>query len=271
MTTKHSVALIGAGAMGGALFRAWLDKGAIDEKGSAVFDPAANEEIKTLSERHGVALNPAIGVAAPEALVLAVKPQIANDVLPAFAPLARDAVVVSVMAGRSLASVAKALGGAPRVARAMPNLPAAVGRGVTGVYAPAAFSDGERALVTALMAATGDAIWVEAETQIDFVTAISGSGPAYFLLLVEALEEAGASLGLSKNIAERLARATLTGAGALADADARSAADMRRAVTSPKGTTEAALKIFDGENHALRELVKDATAAAARRARALTD
>lgn len=268
---KPSVALIGAGAMGGAMVRGWLEAGSVDISGSAIFDPAPPQEMADLCDAHGLALNPDVSAIAPDVLVCAVKPQAAAKALPSYAPLARDAVVVSVMAGKSVEAVSTMLGGAARIVRAMPNLPAAIGRGVSGLYANEAVSAPERDMIERLMRATGEAVWVDAESAIDAVTAISGSGPAYFFLLTEALAEAGEALGLSKEAAAKLARATCAGAGALLEADARAAAEMRRAVTSPGGTTEAALGVLDGDDKAVRKLMKEAAAAAARRAGELTD
>lgn len=269
--SKPSVALIGAGAMGGAMFKGWLEAGSIDVSRSAVFDPAPPDEIAQLCRQHGIALNPEISKAAVDALICAVKPQAAEKALPAYAPLAKDAFVVSVMAGKSVANIAMALGGAKRVVRAMPNLPAAIGCGVSGLYANDAVNASDRAMIERLMSAVGETVWVDSESDIDAVTAISGSGPAYYFLLTEALAEAGEALGLSKDAAAKLARATCAGAGALLSEDNRSAADMRRAVTSPGGTTEAALSVLDGEETPLRKLIKDAVLKAARRAKELTD
>lgn len=270
MNDKPAVALIGAGAMGGALLKGWLSAATIDAARSAVFDPGVSEEIKALCARAGVRVNPAVE-AGFDAVVVAIKPQKAAEALPAYGALARDAVVISVMAGKSIASVAKALGGAAHVARTMPNLPAAIGRGVSGLYAPEAIDRSGRDLVEKLMRAAGEVVWVRTEADIDSVTAVSGSGPAYFFLLSEALAEAGEAIGLDKDAAAALARATLAGAGTLIAAETRSPAEMRKAVTSPGGTTEAALSVFDGDDHALRALVKNAVAAAAKRAGELTD
>jgi len=271
MTEKPSVALIGAGAMGGALLRGWLAGGVIAPARSAVFDPGASDEIKSLCTAHGVTLNAPVEDVRADAVVVAIKPQMVSEALGRFAGLANVAVVISVMAGKSVASVSAALGGAKKVARAMPNLPAAIGKGITGLYASSAVDDAGRALIEGLMSAAGEMVWVAKEEAIDFVTAVSGSGPAYYFLLTEALAEAGEELGLSKDAAAKLARATLTGAGALMEKEARSPAEMRRAVTSPGGTTEAALNIFDGDEKALRELVGKAVRAAAKRAGELTD
>ncbi len=268
MKGELSVGLVGAGAMGGALLRGWIRDGVINAKASAVFDPAPAPEIASLIREAGLATNPPREPSDLDALVVAVKPQIANEALPAVAPLGADAVVISVMAGRSAASVRQALGGASKIVRAMPNLPAAIGAGVSGLYAEAALGSQERRVAERLMRAVGETVWVESEAALDLVTAVSGSGPAYYFLLTEALAEAGAALGLTRDAAEGLARATAAGAGALLAKDPRSAAELRGAVTSPGGTTAAALKVFD--DGGLRVLVREAVAAAAKRAGDLT-
>ncbi len=260
--------------MGGALLRGWLAGDVIAPSRSAVFDPAIGGEMKSLCASHGVALNPPLDdaiKAGVDAVVIAVKPQMASDVLGRFTELASQAVVISVMAGKSVAGISAALGGAVKIARAMPNLPVAIGKGMTGLYAPEAVDDAGRELVEVLMRAAGETVWVNAEAEIDLVTAISGSGPAYYFLLTEALIEAGEALGLSKDVAAKLARATFIGAGALMDAETRSPAQMRHSVTSPGGTTEAALNILDGDVKALGRLVDEAVRAAAARARDLSD
>jgi pyrroline-5-carboxylate reductase len=269
---RISVGLIGAGAMGGALLRGWLEQGVIDARGSAVFDPELDDTTTALASRYGFALNPDIFSSGGrfDALVVAVKPQIATTVLAPFAPIAEDGLVVSVMAGASIKTVRQAIGGSARVARVMPNLPSAIGKGVSGLFAPAAIGADQRGIIEALMRAVGDAVWVDSEQAIDFVTAVSGSGPAYFFLLVEALAEAGTAIGLAPAAAERLARATLIGAGALIEQETRSAAQMRKAVTSPGGTTDAALGVLAGDEKKLRALMKSAVAAAAKRAGELT-
>ena len=269
MTNKPSVALIGAGAMGGALLKGWIADGAVDPARSAVFDPSVRDDIQALCKAHGVSVN--AGAGSFDAVVLAVKPQAAATVLPSYDAIARDALVISVMAGKSIASISSLLGDAPRVARVMPNLPAALGKGVCGLYAPQSVDAKGRAMIEALMRAAGGVVWVRTEQEIDFVTAVSGSGPAYFFLLTDALADAGDALGLDPDAAAALARATLSGSGALIEAETRTPAEMRRAVTSPGGTTEAALKVFDGDDKAMRDMVRKAVAAAARRAGELTD
>lgn len=268
MNDKPSVALVGAGAMGGALLKGWLGAGVIDAKRSAVFDPGVGDAIITLCAGAGVAVNP--DAEQFDAMVIAIKPQAAEKVLPAYAALASQAVVISVMAGTSVQALSRVLGGPPRLARAMPNLPAAIGKGVSGVYASDVVDADGRAMIESLMRAAGEVVWVKSEKHIDAVTAVSGSGPAYFFLLTEAMAQAGEALGLEPQAAAQLARATLSGAGALVDVETRTPLEMRRAVTSPGGTTEAALGVLDGEDEAFRRLIKEALAAAANRAEALT-
>jgi pyrroline-5-carboxylate reductase len=270
MWKKISVALIGAGSMGGALLRGWLDKNVIDCAASAVFDPAPAPWLPDASARHGLKLNPQIDASRYDAVVIAVKPQMAANVLPEFSSLAADTLAISVMAGKALAGVTAALSGARKIVRAMPNLPAAVGAGVTAIYAPDHIDARDRDVSETLMRAVGDVIWVDDEAAIDAVTAISGSGPAYFFLLGEALAEAALALGLSEGASTRLARATLTGAGAYAAHDARTLAELRKAVTSQGGTTQAALKVLDGDSAALRALIRKAAEAARDRAAEMT-
>lgn len=269
MSDEISVVLVGAGAIGGALLKGWLDAGTIDPARSAVFDPNVKGDMADLCATKGVAVNKGGGPF--DAMIVAVKPQAAADILPHYGGFAKDAIVISVMAGKSVAAIQKMLGGAPRVARIMPNLPAAIGRGASGLFAPETIDAKGRDLIESLMRAAGENVWVGSEQEIDFVTAVSGSGPAYYFLLTEALADAGAELGLDREAAAALARATLAGAGAMMDADARSPAEMRKAVTSPGGTTEAALKVFDGDDAAMRKLVEKAVKAAAKRAGELTD
>lgn len=270
MLETLSVALIGAGTMGRALLRGWLEYGVIDAARSIAFDPVADEETTRLCSKHGLALHQAATEMAPDVVVIAIKPQMAAKALPAYAALAANALVISIMAGQSVASIGKALGDRSRIIRAMPNLPAAVGAGISGLFAGPGVSDDDKARADALMRAAGEVVWVDTEEQIDFVTAVSGSGPAYVFLLTEALEEAGAELGLAPDIAARLARSAAIGAGALLKSDMRTAHDLRVAVTSPKGTTEAALAVLDGDDQLLRALMTKAVTVAARRAGELT-
>lgn len=257
--------------MGGALLRGWMASQSIDAAASAVIDPAADASLKKLGRDAMLAVNPPIGELSVDVVIFAVKPQSASSVLPAYARLARSALVISVMAGTSLRTLSRALADAPRIARAMPNLPASAGAGVTGLYASPTVNASARETIDGLLSAVGETVWVDSEEAIDWVTAVSGSGPAYYFLLTEALAEAGAALGLERAAAEKLARVTATGSGALLASDPRTPAQMRKAVTSPGGTTAAALGILDGDEKTLRTVMKDAVAAAALRARQLTD
>ena len=265
MTRTISVALVGAGAMGGALLKGWLEKGDIDAERSSIFDPNPGPAVEALVRAHRLDLNPPPAKARADALVLAIKPQSALTVLPSFAPLASEALAISVMAGVGLETIGRLLG-SRRLCRAMPNLPAQIGKGISGLFAPEGTEPADRALAGRLLAAVGETVFVRSEREIDLVTAVSGSGPAYFFLMAEALAEAGVRAGLDADAAARLARATATGMGALLAADPRPAGDLRRAVTSPGGTTEAALRVLDGAPPALRQLMIEAVAAAARRA-----
>ncbi|MDQ2803112.1 MAG: pyrroline-5-carboxylate reductase, partial [Pseudomonadota bacterium] len=174
---------------------------------------------------------------------------------------------LSIMAGRTLAGLATALPGATLV-RAMPNTPAAIGQGMSVACAGPGVSDAGRSLCDTLLGAVGEVAWVEDEALLDAVTAVSGSGPAYVFLLAELLEQAGTEQGLPPDLARRLARATLFGAGALLAATEEDAAALRQAVTSPGGTTQAALTVLMTEN-AWPVLVSKAVAAAANRSREL--
>ena len=268
MSDKSSVALIGAGSMGGSLLRGWVDADCIDRPRSAIFDPTPSQSILALCKASAIEVNPQ-GPSSFDVVVLAVKPQIAPKVLPSYAAATSNAIVASVIAGLSLETIEGMIDPSAKLARAMPNLPAAVGKGVTGIYARDCVTKDDRAVLDRLLVAVGATVWVKRESDIDLVTAISGSGPAYFFLLAEALEEAGLAMGLTADQSSMLARATLAGAGTLIDQETRSVAEMRKAVTSPGGTTEAALNVFDGDEKILRTLVKQATRAAADRAKAL--
>ncbi len=261
--------LLGAGRMGSAMMRGWLAAGLAAEK-VVVIDPAPSQDAQALINTHGVRLNPPLEEVRPAVLVVAVKPQVLEDVLrtlPGNVAQARP-LVLSIAAGKPVQAFTRMLGEVP-VVRAMPNTPAAVGRGMTGFFASPAVSDAQKALAEALLAVLGDVVEVPREADIDKVTAISGSGPAYVFLLAECLAEAGMALGLEKKTAERLARQTVVGAAALLDAEDTDASALRRAVTSPGGTTEAALKLLMDEQAGLCALMRRATAAAEQRAREL--
>jgi pyrroline-5-carboxylate reductase len=261
--------LVGAGKMGGALLDGWLRLG-LDPAQVAVIEPKPSPDLAALAGR-GLRLNPdARTLRDAAAIVIAVKPQIAAEALPAVAPLiSQSTVVVSIMAGRTLQSLAAALKGATALVRAMPNLPACIGRGIT-VAVPLRVSAAQRELAHRLLSATGIVAWVEDEALLDAVTAVSGSGPAYVFLLTEAMTQAGVSAGLPKDLAEKLARETVAGAGALLDGAKLDAAALRENVTSPGGTTAAALEVLMGAD-GLVPLMQKAVAAATARSRKLAD
>lgn len=259
-----SLILAGAGKMGGAMLAGWLERG-LDPASTTVVDPAPSPAVADLCARRGVRLNPD-GAAPPEVLVLAIKPQGLAEAAAGLDPLiGPETLLVSVLAGKTVADLRARLPRARAVVRAMPNLPASIGRGATGAVAGPGVSAGQREAADALLCATGHVEWLDTEEGIDAVTALSGSGPAYVFLLAEALAEAGAAAGLSPEAAARLARATVVGAAALLDASPAEPGELRRDVTSPGGTTAAALDVLmraDG----LPALMREAVAAAHRRA-----
>jgi pyrroline-5-carboxylate reductase len=262
-----TLVLVGAGKMGSALLEGWLRFG-LAPANVAVIEPQPSPEIAALAKL-GVSLNPgADAFARVAAIVLAVKPQLAADILPGIAPIAgASTVVVSIMAGRTLQSLSQALARGCALVRAMPNTPAAIGRGITVAVARGADA-AQRGLAQRLLAATGKVEWVEDETLLDAVTAVSGSGPAYVFLLAEALEEAGVAAGLPRHLAEILARETVAGAGEMLHRSDLEAGVLRQNVTSPGGTTAAALEVLMGE-HGLSPLMERAVAAATKRSRDL--
>lgn len=262
-----SLTLVGAGRMGAAMLDGWLAAG-LDPRRTTIVEPQPSDAVRGLCAARGIALNPA-DTAAAAVLVVAIKPQGFADVAPALdRMIGPDTLVLSILAGKTVADLKHRLGNARAVVRAMPNLPASIGRGATGAVASPEVTEDQRARVDALLAASGLVAWVGSEDDIDAVTALSGSGPAYVFLLVEVLEAAGVAAGLSPAVAARLARATVSGAGALLDASDLPAAELRRNVTSPGGTTAAALDVLmraDG----MAPLLREAVAAAKRRAGAL--
>jgi pyrroline-5-carboxylate reductase len=262
-----TIVLVGAGKMGSAMLDGWLALG-LSPRNVAVLEPQPTPEVVALAAR-GLRLNPsADALRDVAALVVAVKPQVAPEVTPALAPFVSAAtVVVSIMAGRTLAFLAGALPSAALV-RAMPNTPAAIGRGITVAVANARVSDAQRALVDALLSAVGAVEWVTDEVLMDAVTALSGSGPAYVFLLAETMAQAGAAAGLPPALAATLARATVAGAGELLHRSPLDAATLRQNVTSPGGTTAAALDVLMAKD-GLAPLMRRAIAAATARSREL--
>jgi pyrroline-5-carboxylate reductase len=266
---KNPLALVGAGKMGSALMAGWLDQG-LDPDAALVFDPAPPPEASALLSRAGVAVaeHPRQGQTAA-AIVIAVKPQIIADVLPDLRPLlGPDTVCLSIAAGPTLANLEAGLGPAA-IVRSMPNTPAQVGRGITAAVANPRVQPAQKALVTELLEAVGEVVWVDDEAHIDAVTAVSGSGPAYVFLLAECLAEAGIDAGLPPEVADQLARATVVGAGELLRCSDLPHHQLRENVTSPGGTTAAALEILMSEE-GLGLLMTRAVAAAKKRSQDLS-
>jgi pyrroline-5-carboxylate reductase len=261
-----TIVLAGAGKMGGAMLSGWLARG-LDAKRVAVIEPQPSGEISALATK-GVRLNPSpkqLGSIAT--LVIALKPQTFRETgsaLKSFSGL--STLVVSIMAGTTIASIEAACGGS--VVRAMPNTPAAIGRGITVAVAAKNVSTAQRAVADALLRATGSVEWVDDESLMDAVTAVSGSGPAYIFLLAEELARAGVEAGLPQELATKLARETVAGSGELLHRSDEPSARLRQNVTSPGGTTAAALEVLMGPD-GMQSLLTRAVAAATRRSREL--
>jgi pyrroline-5-carboxylate reductase len=258
--------LVGAGKMGGAMAQGWLDAG-LSASSLTIIEPNPSSEIASLAADRGVALNPHMAAAPPEMLVLAVKPQSVDQVAPQIAALAGErTLVLSIIAGKTIANLLARLPQVRAVVRAMPNTPAAIGRGVTAAFANANVNAEQQRWCERLLGAVGAFFWVDDEGAIDAVTAISGSGPAYVFALTEALAAAAERLGLPAELSMSLARGTVEGAAELMRRESATApAALRRNVTSPGGTTAAALAVLQGRE-GLNELMAKATAAARARA-----
>jgi len=265
---SRTILLVGVGKMGGAMLEGWLALG-LDPKYAAVLEPQPSRELTLLAAR-GLRLNAAASaVGETSAIIIAVKPQLASEIVPTLASyVGAGTVVVSIMAGQTLGFLEQALSQRAALVRAMPNTPAAIGRGITVAVPNLRVSGRQRELVHLLLSATGAVEWIDDEALMDAVTAVSGSGPAYVFLLVEALARAGAAAGLPPDLAARLARATVAGSGELLQRSPLDPASLRQNVTSPGGTTAAALEVLMGPD-GLDELMAKAVAAAAQRSRQL--
>lgn len=259
------VLLVGCGKMGSAMLAGWLEQG-LDPAGIVVVEPM------------DAALPPGIRRVAthdlvprefrPDVVVLATKPQVMAEVVPPYGRFA-DAVFLSIAAGKSLAFFEQALGAGRAIVRAMPNTPAAVGRGITVCVANARVDAARQMACQVLLEAVGEVAWTGDEGLMDAVTAVSGSGPAYVFLLAEAMAAAGEKVGLPPDLAARLARATVAGAGELLRQSPETAARLRENVTSPGGTTAAALAVLMAEGRGMAELLAEGIAAATRRGKEL--
>src|SRR5262245_2659888 len=263
-----TLVLVGAGKMGGALLEGWMRPGRAPAR-AAILEPQPSREIAALAGR-GLRLNPPMNmVGEPAAIVVAVKPQNAAEIMPWLAQAVGGAtMVLSIMAGKTLEFLAEALPESAAIVRSMPNLPASVGYGITVAVPNRQVTAAQRDLAHKLLTATGAVEWVDDEALLDPVTALSGSGPAYVFLLAESLAKAGAAAGLPADLAARLARATVAGSGELLYRSPQAPETLRQSVTSPGGTTAAALDVLMTDE-GLDRLMREAVAAATRRSREL--
>jgi pyrroline-5-carboxylate reductase len=267
--------LIGAGRMGSALLKGWLAQGVAPDR-IFVQEPSLAADVAALIRDAGIGTGtPPVLPAAPAVVVLAVKPQAMDDVLPPLGTLTSpDVLVISIAAGTTIANIARHFAPDTAIVRAMPNTPAAIGRGITALYANGFVLPEQQEACAALLGAVGETVWLANEAQMDAVTALSGSGPAYVFLLAECMANAGEAAGLAPDLAARLARATVSGAGELLYRSDLEPAELRRNVTSPGGTTAAALSVLIGDGQRgdsgpMQELLRKAIEAAARRSREL--
>lgn len=265
----QNLLLVGCGKMGGALLGGWLERG-IRSDAVTVVEPFDTE---VLQQKFGVtAIENVAALDAsyrPDVVAFAVKPQGMGEIVPGYSRFVRpETVFLSIAAGRPIAFFEEHLGGHAAIVRSMPNTPAAVGRGITVACGNTHMSADQRITCQDLLEAVGEVAWVDDENLLDPVTAVSGSGPAYVFLLIETLAEAGVVAGLDPVLAAKLARATVTGSGELAHQSSDPAATLRQNVTSPGGTTAAALDVLMADD-GLQEIMTRAVDAATRRSREL--
>lgn len=265
---RRGLVLLGCGRMGSALLQGWCDTG-LPLDAVHVTDPAPSAWLEGMAAQ-GLHLNEPLPER-PAIAVIAVKPQMIGDALPYLRDLGGgDTLFISIAAGTPIAVFESALGPASPIIRAMPNTPAAVRRGVTALIGNAAVTEPTIELAEYLLEAVGRTVRLESEAQMDAVTAVSGSGPAYVFHLIETLARAGQAEGLSRELALDLARQTVAGSGALAEQSGVDPAQLRINVTSPGGTTAAALDVLMDEETGFPDLMRRAVAAAARRSRELS-
>ncbi|MDE1938122.1 MAG: pyrroline-5-carboxylate reductase [Alphaproteobacteria bacterium] len=263
---SQPILLIGAGHMGSALIRGWIKAGLGP---ITAVEPHPSAHLRKLEGPNLVADLRKIPRERWRACVVALKPQVLRAEAAHLKPVAASGtLMISIAAGTSVGFMAQQWGRKAHIVRAMPNMPGGIDRGITALYAASTATARDRTLAKSLLSAIGQTVWLKRESQIDAATAVSGSGPAYIFALVEAMEAAGVAAGLPRATAAMLARATVTGSGALLDADRRDAAELRRDVATPGGTTEAALKILLGKD-GLEALMTRAVAAAKARAEEL--
>lgn len=269
MSGNRPIVLVGAGNMGGAVLRGWLDN-ALDVSPIFVADPGLSDDMVQLLDAHDISHGSSVpSDAKASVLVLAIKPQMMDRVLPSVLTCVdENTLIVSIAAGTTIAAIkshiAKGL-----VVRAMPNTPAMIGRGITGVMSEDGLSDEGRQLITQLLSVCGPVEWIDDENTIDAVTAVSGSGPAYVFLLAEVMAQAGVKAGLKPELAMRLARETVSGAGELMRRSDDDASTLRQNVTSPGGTTAAALAVLMAEDDGMQNIFDRAILAAKTRSEEL--
>lgn len=261
-----SLILVGAGKMGGALLEGWIRLGIPGER-LTVIDPNASPVLVSMCEQHGIALNPSLSrLGAADVVVLGIKPQMLDSAAATVSQIVDGrTLLISILAGKTISDLRVRLPVVTCVVRCMPNLPASVQRGVTGAAPSPEVTQAQRATANALLSGVGTVEWLASEDLIDAVTAVSGSGPAYVFHLVECLAAAAVKLGLPADMAERLARGTVEGAGELLHRSHMPAAALRENVTSPAGTTAAALEVLMGRD-GMAPLIADAVVAAHKRA-----
>lgn len=243
-TLNQNICFIGGGNMAQALIGGLLSRG-LPTTRITVSDPVEQirhileeKNIQTTTDNVGAIKN-------ADVVVLAVKPQVLATVLQPLKGLLSDKLVISIIAGAEIQTISDLIGGSQRIVRVMPNTPALVQTGAHGIYASEAVNAQDRELTSQILAATGLTIWVDNEAQIDAVTAVSGSGPAYFFYLMESMIRAGKNLGLDEKVATALTLQTALGAAQMAITSSNSPTELRKNVTSPNGTTQAALEVFD--------------------------
>jgi len=265
-----SLVLFGAGKMGGAMLEGWIAVG-MNTAASIVLDPQPSLEVQTLCGQKKIPLNPPLkDVSPPEAIVLAIKPQMLEAAAQVINRLvAPETLVVSILAGKTIADLQRKVPQAKAIVRAMPNLAASVRRSATAAVATKETGEGQKKLAHELLSSIGTVEWLQNEALMDAVTALSGSGPAYFFYLAECLAHAGASVGLPPELSAHLARATMIGAGELLAQSELPPGKLRHDVTSPGGTTAAALEVLMAKP-GMADLMQAAVAAAKGRAQQLS-
>lgn len=265
-TLNQNICFIGGGNMAQALIGGLLSRG-LPTTRITVSDPV--EQIRHILEEKNIqtTTDNVDAIKNADVVVLAVKPQVLATVLQPLKGLLSDKLVISIIAGAEIQTISNLIGGSQRIVRVMPNTPALVQTGAHGIYASEAVNAQDRELTSQILAATGLTIWVDNEAQIDAVTAVSGSGPAYFFYLMESMIRSGKNLGLDEKVATALTLQTALGAAQMAITSSNSPTELRKNVTSPNGTTQAALEVFDRAQ--ISQNIQAALAAAQKRSQEL--